>query len=328
MDPKTRLDEMMRGYQSSTVLLTAARVGLFGALGQDTRTASDLARELKLNPRALGIVLLALTADEVLERAGGGFRIASDYAPFLLPDSPLTQASIFNHNYNCLLRWVELTEVLRTGEPAPSSQKPRSEQDLRDFICGMENISRAVSTEVSAKVDLSSCRRLLDLGGGPGTASLVFARQYPDLRCVVFDLEAPLAIAAEEIAKAELTERVTTRAGDYFQDELGDGYDVVYVSNIIHSMSEEEIALICDKAHRALDAAGMLILKDFFLDDTRTQPAFAARFSVNMLVSTAGGRSYSFSEMEEILTRAGFGAFRRIEVGVASALLIATKKAC
>ena len=59
---------------------------------------------------------------------------------------------------------------------------------MEDFICGMENVSRKTSREVVEKIDLSQARKLLDLGGGPGTAALTFAQANPELEAVVFDL--------------------------------------------------------------------------------------------------------------------------------------------
>jgi hypothetical protein len=324
MDPRTRLSEIANGYQHSVVLLTACKLGVFAALGDRARVASELAGELKIDRRGIETVLLALTADGFLEREGRAFRIAPGYAPLLLPDSPQTQASIMNHSYSCLLRWAQLETVLKTGRPARDTGRMGG-GELRDFICGMANISRESSADVASKVDLSGFRRMLDVGGGPATSSIVFARANPNLHCVVFDLEGAIAIAHEEIEKAGLADRIETRVADYFEDDFGKGFDLIYISNIIHSMGPEDTAMLARKSYDALDEGGALVVKDFFLDDERTSPAFGAFFSVNMLVGTEHGRSYTLNETREILERAGFGGFRTVEVAAASRLLIARK---
>jgi len=327
VDPKMRLSETARGYQSAIVLLTACKTGVFAAIGRSARSVEPLARELGLNERALETALLALAADGFLLREGpDGFRVAPQYAPYLLPDSPETQVSMMNHQYACLQRWAQLESVLRTGEPAPREETGAvAERAMRDFICGMANISRDSSAEVAQKIDLSPYRRMLDVGGGPGTSSIVFAQRYPDLRCVVFDLEGPIGIAREEIDKAGLADRVEARVGDYFQDDFGEGFDLVYVSNIIHSLAPQDTAMIVGKSRTALDPGGTIILKDFFLEDDRITPSFGAFFSVNMLVGTDGGKSYTLTETQEILAAAGFGDFQTVEVATASRLLIARK---
>ena len=339
---RMRLQDVSRGYQSSVVLLTACHLGVFDALGDKTRTSpgpartpaaraaagpaqtpAALAAALRLDPRALEIVLLALASDGFLKRSAEGFRLSEDYAPYLLSGGAQTQASILRHNYNCLRRWCRLEEVLRTGQPAP--REDEGPEDMRAFICGMADISRLSSAEVADKIALSPYRRMLDVGGGPATAAIEFARRNPALRCVVFDLEGPIGIAQEEIRKAGLADRVETRVGDYFRDELGEGFDLVYISNIIHSMGPADTRMLFGKSHRALVPGGTLIVKDFFLEDDRITPNTAALFSVNMLVGTEQGRSYTLSETREMLTEMGFTDFRAIEVATASRLLIARK---
>jgi hypothetical protein len=67
------------------------------------------------------------------------------------------------------------------------------------------------------------------------------------------------------------------------------------------------------------------MFKDFYLDDTRTAPAHAARFSVNMLVGTEGGMSYTMSRTQEIMADAGFGGFSVVPAGQRSLVVIGAR---
>jgi ubiquinone/menaquinone biosynthesis C-methylase UbiE len=323
MSARTRLDELARGFQHSVVLLTACHAGVFAAMGERAVSAKGLAGELGFDFRALEILLLALAAEEFLVLEGDTFRIAPEYAPFVLPGSPATQINILNHNYNCMQRWVQLETTLKTGAPPPREDSPDSAKDMRAFICGMADISRVSSVEVAKKLDFSLFRKMLDLGGGPATSSITFAQRNPNLNCVVFDLEGPLGIAKEEIEKAGLSDRITTQIGNYHEDAFGDGFDLVYISNIIHSLPPGETELILKKSRKAMVDGGTVVLKDFFMEDNRIAPQFAALFSVNMLMGTKGGKSYTRTETKEILKRCGFGDFKTIEVAAASELLVA-----
>jgi SAM-dependent methyltransferase len=322
MDPRARLDALVHGYQNAFILLTANHLGLFQALREGPRAAADLAAELRVDARALELVLLALAAEAVLVRTPDGFALAPDCAPLLLPDGAQSQAAIYEHHFHLIARWAQLPAVVRTGRPVPRAREARDPDELRAFICGMADVSRASSEEVAAKIDFAPFRRLLDLGGGPGTAALTFALRHPHLACDVFDLPEVVAIAREEIARAGLAGRVGTVAGDYFTDELGAGYDCVYLSNIIHSLGPDQIVALFAKARRALVPGGVLMVKDFYLDDSRTRPASAARFAVNMLVGTEAGRSYTWAETQRLLAEAGFGEIRAVEVATASGVLM------
>ncbi len=320
MDPKTRLEEMANGYQNSAILLSACRCGIFAAIGRGSSTAAATAAVCGLDERATERILLALAAAGVLEIEGDRFRIGAAEAEILLPDGEGTQASIFNHLHGLLQRWARLDEVLRTGRPLQSD--PTDPETLRDFILGMENVSRTSSVEVEGKVDLRGRKRLLDLGGGPATAAITFASAHPQLECVVFDLPGPILIARDQVAAAGMDGRIELRAGDYLADDVGEGFDVVYISNIIHAHDESEVALLLRKAHDALEPGGMAVVKDFFLEPDRVRPARAARFSVNMLVATPGGRSYTWDETEKMMREAGFRGLRRESVARVSGLIL------
>ncbi len=320
MDWTQRINDMAGGYKNAAILLNALRAGIFEAFGDQWRTPLDIANECGLDERATDIVLHALAAIGLLKHENERFKLEPEAGAVLLADSPTTLKSILGHNLSMMRNWAQLDTVLKTGGPAPRPE--RTEQDLRDFICGMENVSRQSSREVAAKIDFSKARRLLDLGGGPGTAAITLAQANPQLHCVVFDLAGPLDIARQQIAAAGLQDRITTVAGDYDLDPIGTGFDVVYISNIIHSMAPAKTLALLKKAHAALVPGGRLLLKDFFLEDSRTEPVPCAQFSVNMLVHSEGGKSYTRSETLALLEEAEFGDFDIVDIASHSQVIV------
>jgi predicted O-methyltransferase YrrM len=326
MDARARLDQISAGYQDAIILLAANHLGVFAQLAHGSRTAAELAGELGLDARALELVMLALAAAGVVERRDdGGFRLPSEMAAFLDPAGAQTMVSILGHHHHLLDRWAHLADVVRTGRPAATQE--RRDEELRAFICGMKDISRRSTVEVvEALPELGQCRCLLDLGGGPGTAAITFCREWPHMTAVVFDLPEVTVLAEAEIAEAGLAGRVMTKAGDFHTDaflRLGEApYEAVYISNIIHSLDPDETRALLAKAVDALAPGGLLVVKDFFLDDSRTMPAHAARFAVNMLVGTPGGKSYTWTETEAMLRELGVGDFKSLPVASVSGLLV------
>ena len=59
---------------------------------------------------------------------------------------------------------------------------------------------------------------------------------------------------------------------------------------------------------------GRVIIHEFVLDETKTRPQFAALFSLNMLIGTQEGASYSESEYRAWLEDAGFKHIRKIDL--------------
>ena len=315
---------MASGYKNAAILLNSLRAGVFEALGEDWKTSPEVADLCSLDPRAIDIVLHALVATGILRQDGKRFSMEPETRPLLLEDSPTTLKSILGHNLTMMRGWAHLDEVLQTGKPV--NRPEPDQQQMRDFICGMENVSRLSSQEVAAKIDLSSAVRLLDLGGGPATAAITFALANPQLQCVVFDLEGPVGIGKEQISKAGLSSRISTVAGDFHTDSVGTDFDVVYLANIIHMMDSPQTLALLRKSFEALVSGGRLLLKDFFLEDSKSEPASAAQFSVNMLVNTQGGKSYTRTEAFDLLNQAGFKDFEVVEVATHSQVIICHKK--
>jgi SAM-dependent methyltransferase len=107
------------------------------------------------------------------------------------------------------------------------------------------------------------------------------------------------------IEKEGLGHRIDTVAGDYNKDELPQGYDLVFLSAIIHSNSLIQNQALFAKISDALKPGGKIVVSDFIMDDDRTSPEFGAMFALNMIVNTPGGDTYTESEVTSWMEEAG-----------------------
>lgn len=293
-------------YRYSIVLLTANRLRLFDPLAGESMTAARLARRLGYDRRALTILLDALTAMGILAKRAGRYRLGVDAKRRLVTGSPDYAGNILDHRFNLIQNWMQLPEVVSAGGPAPATRRRKTPRRHRDFILAMSNVARPAAAAVVHAIPAGRHRRLLDLGGGPGTYAIAFCAGNPHLRATIFDVPSTEPIAMEKIRRAGLGERIAFEGGDYMRDPLGRGYDLVLAFNIIHSLSPVQTASLLKRAHRAMAPGGRILIKEFYLDEKRTAPLDSALFAVNMLVGTAGGNSYTVSEIKGALKKAGF----------------------
>ncbi len=303
------LQRLAHGFQMAKVFFTANDLDLFTHLGQG-RNAGELAYTLGLDARALGLLLNALVALGVLEKDGDLYRNGATAAEFLVAGENY-RGSIFKHVHHCWESWSALPQAIRDGAPELAREKDllsgTEEQWTRDFIRGMDDVTRDLAPQVAAQLDLSGARRLIDVGGGPGTYAAAFLEAFPGLQEVVlFDLPGALKVGQEKLQARGLQDRVRLVCGDFYQNDLGEGFDAVWISQVFHSQTEEGCRLLIDKAWRALNPGGRVLVHEFLLDDTKTSPMTAALFAVHMLVMTEGGRSYSGSEISGWMTEKGF----------------------
>ncbi len=301
-----QLNEAANGYRQSILLLTANRLGLFTHLRNGGISADKIAQELGWNRRAAEVCLNALAAMGFLKKEHGIFSNAEISQKLLVKGMAFYQGDILNHNLNLTERWSCIEEVLYSGELLREPDKRPEGEELRDFINGMANLAKLTAAKLWQMVDVSSAKKLLDLGGGPGTYALIACQNYPGLEAVVFDLPEVEPIFDEHRAAAGVGRRVQFHAGNYLHDPMPNGFDVCLVSNIIHSLGEQENRLLFGKIHDSLTKGGRVIVKDFFISEDGTEPLFSALFAVNMLLGTEAGGCYSRSHVEGWLVEAGY----------------------
>ena len=117
--------------------------------------------------------------------------------------------------------------------------------------------------------------------------------------------ESRILHAAIELNKEGLINRINLVAGDYNLDPLPVGFDVAFLSNIIHGEDEEANKALMKKVYDTLNPCRRIIIKDHIMDESLTKPACGAIFSINMLLTTKG-RDYGFHEVRSWLVGAGF----------------------
>lgn len=283
-------------YWSSKVLLTANNFGVFEYL-KEPRSSENIASLIKADIRATEILLDALVGLKILKKTSNKYKNSFMANRFLVSDSPYYHGNIVRHLDTVWKNWSELDEIIKTGKPA------RKAQDHTSFIKGMHDISKLKARDVLKKINLKGVKKALDLGGGPGTYSIEMAKK--GIAVTLFDLPETIDVAKDIIGKAGLNS-IDYIAGDFLCDEIGNGYDLIFISQVLHAFSAVDNMKIIEKSAKALKENGKVVIQEFYIDNTLSNPVKSAIFSVNMLVNTEGGRCYSPYEIKKWLKKAGF----------------------
>ncbi len=309
----TDLLTLSNGYWHACALHAAVKLDLFTALSACPFTAAKLAELVGCDERGLGMLLHALTAMGLLERIDDSFTVAGISAEFLSKTSPRYLGHIILHHHYLMSSWSHLDESVRSGAPIRGRYSHGDEEDMREsFEMGMFDLAMQLAPRIVPQLDLGGRRRLLDLGGGPGTYAIHFCQHNPGLSAVVFDLPSTRPFAEQTIARFNLSERIDFVAGDFLAEPLQGPYDVAWLSHILHAQSLEECAVVVRRTKEALVQGGMILIQEFILDEGLDGPVFPALFSLNMLLGTKGGQSYSWGQLEALLSDAGFRDLRRL----------------
>jgi SAM-dependent methyltransferase len=294
-------------YWGSQALLTASRVGLFGALAEGPLEAAALSERLDTKERPTRLLARACVALGLLEEGPSGFRNGPLAAAYLVPGSPAYMGNALRYSDNLYATWGELETALREDRPVLAEQTYLGDdrERTRAFVYGMHDRAMAIGQALVHLVDLGERRNLLDIGGGPGTYSALLARRYPGLRCRVLDLPDVVALADEILAGLGARESVQTVPGDYRETAFPSGNDVVLISGVLHRETEAGCRDLIGRAAAALEPDGLLLVSDVFTDAGGNAPPFATLFGINMLLTAPDGGVHADAAVAGWMAEAG-----------------------
>jgi SAM-dependent methyltransferase len=324
MNPNT-IREFASSFQKSRILLSGFELDIFSNISGSGTTSSQIASALHLDPHACERILNALVSLGFLTKQKDLFFNTPESFAFLSKKSPDYLGGLMhtNHLWNT---WSNLTQVVRTGLSAnPSEINARGEEWLFPFINAMHDRAKKQAPQQLAKIDLSDVRSALDVGGGSGAYSMEFVSRKPGIEATVFDLPNVVPITKKFIEKEGYSGKIKTYPGDYTKDDLPKGFDLVFLSAIIHSNSLEVNQNLINKCFHSLNKNGRIIIQDWIMNNDRTKPTAGAIFAINMLVGTEAGDCFTEQEVSNMLTVAGFKNISRIEFESGSSQMTAEK---
>ena len=304
---------MATGYWQSCALHAAVKLDIFTVLAHECEchTAQEVATLLQCDKRGVSGLLNALAAMELLEKNGECFSLSTVAKRFLVTGSSEYLGNIILHHHHLVDGWAQLDLAVRTGKPV-EKRCHGEEQERESFQLGMFNLAMTIAPKLAEQIDLQGRRHLLDLGGGPGTYAIHFCQANPELRASIIDRPMTRNFATQAIKFFGLQERIDFVGEDLSHASIKGGYDVVWLSQVLHGYGPEECGRIIAKAVQALLPGGMIMVHEFFLNQAKDGPLFPALFSLNMLINNQGGRSYSEGEIAAMLAENGVRDLERL----------------
>jgi SAM-dependent methyltransferase len=308
------LFEISGFFWKTCVLHTAVKIDVFSTIGGSRLTTGEIAQ--KIDGAAAGVerLLNALVAMELLEKSGDKYANTPSGKELLVKDAPQYLGHIIMHHHHLMESWSKLDQAVKSGKPQRTRSSYSKEEWRESFLMGMFNLAMGLAPQIVPAIDVSKREHLLDLGGGPGTYAIHFCLNNEHLRATVFDLPTTRPFAEKTIRQFKLEDRIDFKDGNYLEDPVEGRYDVAWLSHILHGEGPDDCRMIIQKAVDALEPGGMIIIHDFILNNSMDGPLFPALFSLNMLLGTESGQSYSEAQIQDMLTAAGVSDIRRIAI--------------
>lgn len=319
------LEDSINGIRKYYTLLTAVEMGLFDHL-KSPKTIDELSKLLNCNKKLLNLFCEALCEMGLLNKVGEAYVCNEISRTFLTSDSFYSQTIRIRNTKRNVELWLNLREILKNGPIKRISDDFFATTAIHSLAQGslLGELQRTVRI-VSNLPEFKMAKKLLDLGGGHGLYAIAFTAINEDLEAYVLDLPAVVNETKKYIEKFGAN-RVHVIAGNFFTDDLGGDYDIVFSS---YNPGGKKAELI-PKIYNSLRAGGLYINKQAFPDND--QPLIDLEWNLWYFGLEKGKRRYTFKDdlmLEDYLSeleKIGFKILDVVNMGNDMDKMIVAKK--
>ena len=304
--------DVIRRADDAAALKTAIELDVFTAIAEGSRMPSTLAQRLQVSEKGIRILCDVLVVLGFLTKSAGAYALTQDSAVFLDRRSPayLGSAARFLTLPRLRAALDLLPAAVRKGGTAldQSAIAQVENPDWVEFARSMAPLMRMPAEKIAELLDAKAGAhwKVLDIAAGHGTYGITLARHNPNAEVTAVDWPNVLQVAKENAQQAGVASRYQLLPGSAFETDFGTGFDVVLITGFLHHFDLPTNETLLRKVHAAMAPGGRVAIMDFIPEEDRISPAAAAKFSLTMLATTAGGDAYTFSEYERVLRNAGF----------------------
>ena len=317
--------ELANSFRESRTLLSAFELKIFTLLDKHMMTSEEVAQKINANQRSTDRLMNALCAMGILKKVHGKFYNTDLASKYLIEGKPEFMVGLY-HTNNLWDSWSNLTNSVIKGSSLINHQN-KTEKDnwVEAFIGAMHYRGVNQGKILAMMIDFTNVKQMLDVGGGSAAFSMEIVKKNPAINAVVLDLSYVIPLTKRYVSESGLSDKFDFIEGDYLTRDFEGSYDLILLSAIVHINSYEQNKLLIKKCADALNKNGMIIISDFVMTDDRTKPYHGALFSLNMLVGTANGDTYTEKEMREWFELAGLSKIERKNTSFGADLMIAVK---
>jgi ubiquinone/menaquinone biosynthesis C-methylase UbiE len=258
------------------------------------------------------------------------YSLTRESQAFLISEKPGTLAGFFGSILPVMVsRWLRLTDIVREGRPSVAvNQETEGTEFFSQLVETIIPMSYPGARKLADHLKVAKAKeqvRMIDLAAGSGIWGIAVTHKSPQVRVTAVDWAGMIPTTKRITEKFGVRDRFDFIEGDLLEAEFGSGYDVATLGHILHSEGEQRSRQLLKKTFRALKSGGTIAIAEWLVNDDRTKPFPSLMFSVQMLVNTEKGDTFSFNEIKKWLEHAGFKKVRKLEAPGPSPLILATK---
>ena len=198
-----------------------------------------------------------------------------------------------------------------TEDPAGNPQPPAPVDQFARYSSLMSTSQRFVIEELLASYPFAEHRVVLDVGGGMGGWVSALAQRHTHLQLQLFDLPPVAALAAGNVQRQGLSDRISTHGGSFTKDALPRGADLVTLVRVAHDHPDGDVRTVLRAIFDALPLGGTLLLAEP-MARAGGAPEPSDPYFHFYLMAMGSGRLRTPAELTALMADAGFTHIERV----------------
>lgn len=268
------VDAFIVDLVSARALSSALEMGVVDLFLYHGRlTAAELQQRVTFEPSCIKLFLDLLTHAGVIARDDEGYVLTPrfmkvlpyrdllvaklDFAHFAAHDF-IDSFSFMISDVRAFRKRAGMFRLFNYGNS--TVQTPENHQRTMKWMRITTVLTKYEAQACFSKHSFSGYRQMLDIGGNSGEFALQACRNYPELRVTVFDLPVVCDVGQQHLAKEPESGRITFTRGNALVEVLPAGFDLVTFKSVLHDWPERETLVFLDKACRALQKGGTILI--------------------------------------------------------------------
>ena len=308
-----RLNELAFSFKKTGAIVLALELGLFSRIDEGNSTVSTIARALDLDEEMVDRLVGVCKTMQLIREESGELVNYSDVSRYLVKSKPTyfgdyliyQPISEYDSFKNLAQHYVKPTEPPpQKGSYIAMMEDP---DRARRFTKAGYNASLPLAHKLAKVFDFSRFSHWLDVAGGSGCYAIAACERNADLKVTILDFPNVTVVSREFIAKHNLSDRIDTMNGNFFDVPFPEDCDLISFITPLQSYVPAEIVEVLRKTRDALVDGGTCLVVDYMLNDDKNGPLDPAFLNLaGLRKGHYTGRVQSGREFTALFEEAGF----------------------
>jgi SAM-dependent methyltransferase len=200
-------------------------------------TAKELSEKMNWDEGNTFNLLKGLYSLGYIERKGDTFCNMPETAKYLIKGKPAYMGSVLM--FFCNNQGMSLGNVAQQVKEGPKPQeKTQQSMDFAAYGDAMRDAQSGIRQYELLEIlrslpEYKSIHKILDLGCGAGCLGIAVIQDESNRTGVLFDIPDMQPLIEESVKLSNLQDSISVKTGDFINDDIGSGYDLILCSSIM-----------------------------------------------------------------------------------------------